>query len=221
MLCDASLWDGVAPELLPHAGPRPGRIDLDGSVGEMAESVLAGAPDRFALAGHSLGAIVALEIMRRAPARVTRLALLNASARGPSEAQRSAWAGLRERVERGEFQATASDLARSNLPTERRSDAGMVERCERMAHAIGAAGLLRQLAAQDDRPDSRASLGSIRVPTLVLSGAQDEVCPPALQAELAAGIPGAEHVTVEGAGHMAALEEPEAVAGHLAAWLSR
>jgi pimeloyl-ACP methyl ester carboxylesterase len=89
-----------------------------------------------------------------------------------------------------------------------------------MALGIGPRGLLRQLAAQTTRPDSRPALAAIRVPTLVLSGSADGVCPPALQEELAAAIPQARHVTIAGAGHMAPLEEPAAVAAALADWLA-
>ena len=221
MLGDAGLWDGVAPDLLDRAAPRFARIDLDDSVPGMAESVLVAAPERFALAGHSLGAIVALEVVRRAPERVTRLALLNASARPASEVQLEAWEQLRRRTADGEFGALVRDFATANVAEGRRADAELVARVESMAHAVGPRGLLRQLAAQASRPDSRPSLGRIGAPVLVLTGAEDEVCPPPLQEELATGIPGAVHATIDGAGHMAALEQPTAVAGHLREWLAR
>jgi pimeloyl-ACP methyl ester carboxylesterase len=206
MLGDATLWDGVAPTL---DAARFGRIDLDDSIAEMAATVLAAAPERFALAGHSLGAIVALEIMRQAPARVTRLALLNASARPASEAQLAAWAAMRD----GQFDAVVRDFGAANAgPTLR-------DRVERMARGVGPRGLRRQLAAQASRPDSRPWLAAIAVPTLVLTGTEDAICPPELQEELVAGIPRARHAVVEGAGHMAPLEDPAAVAAHLQHWL--
>jgi pimeloyl-ACP methyl ester carboxylesterase len=206
MLGDATLWDDVAPTL---GGARFGRIDLDDSIAEMAATVLASAPERFALAGHSLGAIVALEIMRQAPARVTRLALLNASARPASEAQLTAWAAMRD----GEFDAVVRDFAMANTRAQ------LTERVEGMARAVGPRGLRRQLAAQASRPDSRPWLAAIAVPTLVLTGTEDAICPRELQEELVGGIPRARHVVVEGAGHMAPLEDPAAVAAHLQHWL--
>lgn len=221
MLGDDSTWAEVAALLGDQAAPRACRIDLDDSVPEMARSVLAAAPERFALAGHSLGGIVALEVLRQAPHRVTLLALCNTSGRPPSDEQLTAWARLRERVEAGEFLTAASEVAVTNLPEHRRGDAELVERCERMARSVGADGLLRQLAAQATRPDSLPFLADIAVPTLVLSGAVDQISPPALQQELAAGIDGAERVMVPGAGHMAPLEDPAAVAAHLAAWFQR
>jgi pimeloyl-ACP methyl ester carboxylesterase len=214
MLGDATLWDDVAPRL--DVPLRFARIDLDDSVAEMAASVLAGAPARFALAGHSLGGIVALEVLRRAPRRVTRAALLNASARPASEQQLGAWAALRARALDGDFAALAHDFALSNLPTAHH---GLAGRVAAMARRVGPRALLRQLAAQATRPDSRPSLSAIRAPTLVLSGSADAVCPPALQHELADGVPGAQRVPIDGAGHMAPLEDPPAVAAALAEWL--
>jgi len=90
---------------------------------------------------------------------------------------------------------------------------------EAMALAVGPRGMRRQLAAQATRPDSRPALADIAVPTLVLTGAEDRICPRPLQEELAAGIPGAHHVVVEDAGHMAALDQPDRVAAHLKTWL--
>ena len=207
MLGDATLWDEVAPALTEHAAVRFARIDLDDAVADMAAGVLACAPERFALAGHSLGAIVALEVVRQAPERVTRLALLNASARPANDAQLEAWAAMRD----GEFGAVTQQFALAN--------GGPQHTVEAMAHAVGPQGLRRQLAAQAARPDSRPSLGAIKVPTLVLTGAQDGICPPELQEELVAGIPDARHAVIEGAGHMAPLDAPAAVAAHLQNWL--
>lgn len=221
MLGDAGLWDEVAFSLSALAAPRVGRIDLDYSVSEMAASVLASAPDRFALAGHSLGAFVALEMVRQAPGRVTRLALLNASARPASDAQIKTWAGLRERTENRDFASLAHDFALANLPARRHDDVELVHRVEAMALAVGADGLLRQLTAQQSRPDGLPHLAQIGIPTLVLGGSEDAVCPPAMQKELADGIPGAEHITLDGVGHLALLEDPPSVAEHLAAWLAR
>jgi pimeloyl-ACP methyl ester carboxylesterase len=218
MLGDESLWDGVAPAIGEVARPWPARIDLDDSVAEMAESVLAVSPERFALAGHSLGGIVALEIVRRAPHRVTRLALINASGRGPSEAQLAAWAQARQRIESGAFDEVADELALTTLGPDHREPA-LVARNRKMADTVGGAGLLRQLAAQTTRPDSLAALPHIGVPVLVVSATEDAICPPHLQAELAERCGNAELVSVPGSGHMTPLEAPAVLASHLRRWL--
>jgi pimeloyl-ACP methyl ester carboxylesterase len=219
MLGDADVWADAAALLAEDRSVQVGRIDLDDSVAGAAASVLATAPPRFALAGHSLGGIVAFEIVRQAPSRVSRLALLNTSARPGSEEQQAAWSRLRQRVEDGDFPAIAQEMARATLPDHRHADAELVARGERSAAVVGATGLLRQLAAQATRPDSRPELSSIRVPTVVVTGADDQISPAELQEELAAAIPGAVHQTLKGVGHMAPIEAPAAVAEVLATWL--
>lgn len=220
MLGDASLWDELAGLLNDVVMPWPARIDLDDSVVEMAASVLAEAPARFALGGHSLGAIVALEVMRQAPQRVTRLVLFNASGRGPSEAQQAAWAAWRKRTEDGEFDEVATELAAATLPAARRQDESLVHADLQMARAIGGDGFVRQLSAQATRPDSLSSVGAITVPVLVVSGELDEVCPPALQRELVDHCPAADLATLPHVGHMAPLEAPGPLAELLRRWFT-
>lgn len=212
MLGDASVWDGVAGLVADVVIPAPARIDLDESIGDMAESVLAAAPDRFFVCGHSLGGIVALEMLRRDAGRVRGAVLANSSARPGSPAQQAAWSRWRQRAGAGEFEAVAAELARSTLPPGRRHDVRLVEQNEHMARAVGPDGFARQLAAQITRPDSRGTLRGIDVPVVVVSSEEDEVCPPDLQRELADCFPAAESVNVPGAGHMLPLEQPAALA---------
>jgi pimeloyl-ACP methyl ester carboxylesterase len=221
MLGDASLWDRFAARVDDLVLPWPARIDLDDSVQEMAATVLAEAPSRFALAGHSLGAIVAMEIVRQQPERVRSLALVNASARGPVDVQLAAWASWRQRVTEGEFDRIASELAVATLAPSRRADPPIVEANRRMADTVGADGFLRQLSAQMTRPDSSVSVGAITVPVLVVSGEFDEICEPALQRELAEHCSNAEFVSIAGGGHMLPLESPDALAEQFRTWLTK
>jgi 4-hydroxy-2-oxoheptanedioate aldolase len=218
MLGGPALWSDVLDHL-PGVRPVIGRIDLDDSVAEMASTALAQAPPRFALAGHSLGAIVALEIVRRAPERVTRLALLNASARGAGEAQMTEWTAMDERVAAGGFAEVLREFSEAGVAGARQNTAPLGEQLIAMGDQVGAAGLRRQLRAQIGRPDARPWLGRIRCPVLVISGGADRVSPPALQAELAAGIPGARLLELEDCGHAAPLEQPGPVAAAFARWL--
>ncbi len=218
MLGDRTVWTGVAADLADVAQCSFPRIDRSDTIAALAADVLAEAPERFALAGHSLGGIVALQIVREAPERVTRLALVNTSGREASASQLQGWADLASRTRAGEFAAIAGEMGRHTLP-ESRHWADIIARNVAMADTVGECGLLRQLAAQSSRPDSRPALGDIRVPTLVVSGALDHVCPPALQSELADGIPGASHVVLESVGHMAPLESPYHLALVLREWL--
>ncbi len=219
MLGDEHLWDDVSAALADIAVPWPLRIDLDDSVAAMAESVLAAAPPRFALAGHSLGAIVGLEIVRRASHRVTHLALLNASARAADAAQLAVWARWGEQLRDGAFDRLARELAASTLGPARRDEPALAQRNAAMAATVTQSGFARQLAAQATRPDSREHLAAITVPTLVVSGTADDVCPPVRQEELVELCPAATLVSVDG-GHMLPLEAPADVADALRAWLA-
>jgi len=218
MLGDARVFEQVVPLLPGGVECRPMRIDVDDSIEEMAASVLAAAPARFALAGHSLGGIVALAICRREPGRITRLALLNTSARAASPAQLEVWRQLKERTDAGEFAAVVAEQAPVNLGSAATDT--LVAHWTAMATSVGPGGFHRQLTAQAARPDSTPTLGSVGVPCLVVSGADDEVCPPAVQAELVAGLADVQHVTIPGAGHMSPLDRPAEVAAALGAWLA-
>jgi pimeloyl-ACP methyl ester carboxylesterase len=218
MLGDATLWNGVRDRLGEVVALLPACL-VDDSVPAAASTVLAGCPARFALAGHSLGGIVALEMVRQAPDRISRLALLNSSGRGPSPAQQATWSGWRRRTLAGEFAQIADELATATLSRARRERADLVAANVAMAHRVGPQGFLRQLSAQKTRPDSLAGLDAITVPVLVVSGDDDEVCPPMLQQELAMHCRQAELVTIAGGGHMLPLECPDEVAAQLRDWL--
>lgn len=217
MLGDASVWRDVADRLGDVAECRFPRIDGHDSVAALAASVLRESPGRFAVGGHSLGGIVALAVMRLAPGRVTGLALLNTSARPGSPEQLATWEQMARRTSEGEFGAVAGELATLTLPEGQRHPP-LLERNAAMPSTVGATGFLRQLSAQRSRPDSRPFLGDIAVPTVVVTGALDEVSPAHLQQELVSGIPHARHVVLD-CGHMSPLEAPEQVALVLGAWL--
>ena len=218
MLGDESLWRGVLARLDPATEPLCLRSDSGDTVHEVAAAVLDAAPPTFALAGHSFGGIVALEVQRQAPQRVVRLALLSASARAGSPAQQRSWSVLQSRTLAGEFATVAGELAVATLPTHHRGPDLMAQNLA-MSRTVGACGLLRQLAAQGARPDSRPGLVSIAVPTTVVIGERDQICPPDLQHEVASSIPGAVTAVLADVGHMSPLEAPDAVAAALRAWL--
>jgi pimeloyl-ACP methyl ester carboxylesterase len=219
MLGDDRVWGDVAAELSDVAQPSFPRIDQHDTIASMAAAVLTEAPERFALAGHSLGGIVALELLRQSPERVTRLALVNTSGRDASATQLESWATMVTRTKAGEFGEVAAELGHATLPEAHRG-AELAARNTAMAETVGADGFLRQLAAQATRPDSRPTLQGVGVPTLVVTGALDHVCPPALQQELAGAIRGSRHVVIADAGHMSPLETPHEVAQALRVWLA-
>ena len=216
--CDHDLWTEVMAAVADRANPIPVRIDLDSSISGMAETILASAPDRFALAGHSQGAIVCLEIIRQAPERVLRLALINAGGRAGDESQLATWSELRRRLESGRDGAVVADLVAASLNPAVSAVTG--ERMTAMAERVGRGGLLRQLTAQSGRADSRPGLAAISCPTLVIAGDQDRVCPLELPRELAGSIPNARLEVIKGCGHLAPLERPREMSDLLRVWLA-
>ena len=189
LLCDERLWRDQIQGL---AGVEAGVADLtqDSDLAGMARRALAAAPPRFALAGVSMGGYVALEIIRRAPERVTRLALFDTSARPDTDEASRRRRGLMALTRSGQFRGVTPRLLPQLIHPDR-LEGPLGPEVMAMAERIGRDAFLRQQEAILARPDSRPMLGSIAVPTLVAVGAQDALTPPHLAAEMAAGIPGA------------------------------
>jgi pimeloyl-ACP methyl ester carboxylesterase len=218
LLCDAALWQYQMTALAEFAEPAVADLTGAASIPAMADAVLAAAPPRFALAGLSMGGYVALEILRRAPGRVSRLALLDTSARADTDEMRERRRGLIELAQLGRFKGVTPRLLPLLLHPDHLVEpfTGIVTG---MAERVGRAGFLRQETAILGRIDSRASLAAITVPTLVICGDADALTPPALAREIAGGIAGARLVLIEGAGHLTPLEQPEAVNRAMIEWL--
>lgn len=191
----------------------------DDSVGGIARRLLAAAPPRFALAGLSMGGYTAFEVMRTAPQRVARLALLDTAARADvpeqSDRRRAQMALARD----GRFAEVLEPLFLSWVHRAHRTDAALRGIVWRMAEDTGPEAFVRQQTAIMTRPDSRPGLAAIRCPTLVLVGDGDEATPPDRAAEIANGIAGARLVTVPEAGHLSTLEQPQHVTRALVEWL--
>jgi pimeloyl-ACP methyl ester carboxylesterase len=220
LICDATIWEEIAPRLSGIADPRIYSFPDFDSIAAMAEHVLATAPPHFALAGHSMGGRVALEILRLAPARVLRLALLNTGARAAEDSE----ARTRRRLVQIAREQGMTALAAQWLPpmmgaSRARIDA-VTPRLVRMAERATPESFAAQVAALLDRPDQLALLPTIRVPTLLLSGAEDNWSPLAQHAEMHERIPRSTLVAISDAGHMAPVEQPAAVADALEKWLA-
>ncbi|CAA9467522.1 MAG: Beta-ketoadipate enol-lactone hydrolase [uncultured Rubrobacteraceae bacterium] len=220
LLCDERLWRHQAENLADLAG----RVLIpdvtgEGTVAGMARGVLEAAPERFALAGLSMGGYVSLEIMRQAPERVEGLALLDTSARADTPEQTEARLGLIELARRGRFDEVWRGLLPKVVHPDRLEEPGLRSAVREMAHAVGPEGFERQERAIIGRPDSRPDLPVISCPTLVLCGRDDALTPPHLHEELAERIPGARLVQIDHCGHLSTLERPEAVTRAMRAWL--
>jgi pimeloyl-ACP methyl ester carboxylesterase len=191
----------------------------DDSMGGIARRILASAPPRFALAGLSMGGYICFEILRQAPTRVARLALLDTSARADTPeatAQRRAQMTLASNGRLGE--AVEQQFVRMVHPLHR-NDPQLREINKLMAEDVGPEGFLRQQTAIMERPDSRPTLATILCPALVLVGEQDELTPLDRAVEMAHGIRGAQLVTVLECAHLSTLERPREVTRALLEWL--
>ena len=178
LLCDATLWRAQIDDLADVAAPMVADLTLDGSVAAMAARTLAAAPPRFSLVALSMGGYVAFEIMRQAPERVTRLALLATSA-APDDAARAAERrGAMESLRIGKFMGVTARLL-PQLVHPGHVEGPVGEAVIAMAQRVGRAAFLRQQQAILTRPDSRPTLAAIAVPTIVGVGDGDRLTPPA------------------------------------------
>lgn len=219
LLCDAGLWRHQLAALAPVADCTVADLTLDDSLEAMSARAMEGLPGRFSVVALSMGGYVAFELLRQAPGRVALLCLISTSARPDTPEGSRRRRGLMALVARGgRFRGVTPRLLADLLHPANLGDAALVQEIFGMADRLGKAAYLRQQAAILARPDSRPDLPGIGVPTLVLAGEADALTPPALSAEIAAGIPGAVLRCLPGAGHLPPLEQPHAVTDLLLQW---
>lgn len=219
MMCDQRLWRPQLEAL--DARCRVGDLTRGESIEAIAADLLADLPTRFALAGLSMGGIVAFEMWRRAPERIERLALLDTNFRADPPERRRLRNEQIVRVAAGQLESVLRDELKPNyLAASHRADTRLLDEVLAMGMELGPTVFERQSKALRDRPDSSATLATIDCPALVLCGSEDSLCPVALHEEMAAAIPGAELCVIEDCGHLATLEQPGAVNGALARWLA-
>jgi pimeloyl-ACP methyl ester carboxylesterase len=222
--CDSAVFAPALAHLPPPAGWHVCETAGVASLGAMAEHVLATAPPAFALAGHSMGGRVALEIVRRAPERVLRLALFDtgwrerpAGAAGEEErASRLALLALAR--ERG-MRAMGKVWVQRMVHPSRLADGRLMDAILDMIERHTPEQFAREIEALLARPDAGAVLRSLRCPTLVLCGRDDAWSTLAQHEEIVAMVPGARLVAVAACGHMAPMEQPARVAEALDGWL--
>jgi pimeloyl-ACP methyl ester carboxylesterase len=217
--CSARLYAGQIPALWGFGPVTIADHRRDDSVAAIAAHILVTAPPRFALVGLSMGGYIALAIMREAPERVARLALLDSSARPDTAEQSERRRGLIALAEGGRFSELPDLLFPVFVHRNRQGDETLRVIVRTMAEETGPQAFMRQQRAIMTRPDCRPQLASIRCPTLVLVGDGDELTPPALSLEIHAGVSGSRLVTVPDCGHLSTLERPEPVNQALVEWL--
>lgn len=219
LLCDARLWRDQVAGLADVADPQVADLTRDDSLSAMARRALADAPPQFALAALSMGGYVAFEILRQAPERVARLALLATSA-SPDTAERAAHrrAGMSS-LQHGRFVGVTRRML-PQLVHPDRVETPLGDDVRAMAERVGGEAFLRQQTAILGRPDSRPLLASIRVPTLVGVGDADVLTPPAESRAIFRAIPGASLHVFGRCGHLPAMERPAMTTALLRGWLA-
>ncbi len=220
MMCDERLF---MPQVAAFAAEREvlhGDITRAPDMKSLAAQVLATAPDRFALAGLSMGGIVAMEVVRQAPERVTRLALLDTNPRAELPEVKLRRGPQIEAARAGGLERIMREELKPNYLTEGPRYAEILDLCMSMALDLGAEVFERQSIALRDRPDQQETLKGVAVPTLILCGRHDALCPVERHDLMHSLIDGSHLIIVEDAGHMPTLEQPQDVTDAMAAWLA-
>ena len=220
LTCSARLYAEQIPALWRFGPVTVADHRHDDSMASIARRILAAAPPRFALAGLSMGGYIAFEIMRQAPQRVARLALLDTGARAETPEQTERRKHVIALAKAGRY-AEVSDIAFPlYVHRNRHNDLALKRIVRMMAEETGLEAYLRQQQAIMTRPDSRPGLGAIKCPTLVLVGDGDEATPPELAREIAGAIGGARLAVIPNCGHLSTLEQPEKVTAALVDWMN-
>jgi pimeloyl-ACP methyl ester carboxylesterase len=221
LLCDETIWADVPDRLGDIAEVRVISFGGFSSIAAMAEHALTRAPERFAVAGHSMGGRVALEIMRSAPGRVSGLALLNTGVHPVRDGERQS----RGRLLQIAYEHGMSALAAEWLPPLMAGGVPrtmeLLPRLTAMVERSTPASYAGQINALLNRPDAQPVLPTIGVPTLLLSGSEDSWSPMSQHETMRRRIPHATLFEIHGAGHMAPVERPDAVAVALREWLAK
>ncbi len=220
LVCDGALWAYQAQHVADLAAVHIADLTRHESIAAMAETVLDEAPPAFALAGLSMGGYVALEVVRRAPERVTRLALFDTTARADTREKARQRRFLLRLAQRGRFKGVTPRLLPQLIHPDRLGDAALAAAVLAMAERVGQAAFIRQETALLARADGRHNLAAIACPTLVVCGRQDALTPLELSEELARLIPRARLAVIEDCGHLPTMERPEEATALLREWLT-
>ena len=217
MMCDARLF---GPQLAALGGTVLTFGRRDSTVADMAAGLLARAPERFALAGLSMGGIVAMEMIRQAPERVDRIALLDTNPLAEAEAVKARRGPQIARVQAGRLAEVMRDEMKPHYLADGPNRAAILDLCMDMALSEGPEVFVNQSLALRDRPDQCDTLRSYARPALVLCGQEDRLCPVERHELMHSLLPRATLTVIPDAGHLATLEQPEATIAALQAWLA-
>lgn len=218
MMCDARLW---APQMAAfgrravlHAPCTEAETMAD-----LAAAILAAAPPHFALAGLSMGGIVAMEVLRQAPQRVERLALLDTNPLAETAEVQARRAPQIARALSGGLAAVMRDEMKPNYLAQGPGQGAILDLCMDMALTLGPEVFARQSRALRGRPDQTATLAAFRGPALVMMGVEDRLCPRDRHDLMHRLMPQSRLAVIDGAGHLPTLEKPAETTAELVRWL--
>lgn len=220
-LCDEKLWSHQIMNLSDIADVTVGNLSLDDSISGMATRILEEAPRHFALAGLSMGGTVALEIIRQAPERVKKLALLDTNPYPSRTEQINNWSKFIQMANSGSFmEVTENYLLPLLTSPDNRDNPELINTIYQMAESVGKDAMIRQMTALKGKPDYPHDLHNIHCHSLIVYGKEDAMVSYDAQKELQKQIPDSHLVVVEAAGHLSSLEQPQAVTALMRYWLS-
>ena len=218
MMCDARMWGGIDRGLgVPVIHHVPTGAE---TMPDLATLFLTDAPPQFALAGLSMGGILAMEILRQAPNRVTRLALLDTNPRAETAAVKARRGPQIDRALAGDLEGVMRHDMKPNYLAPGPNKADILDLCMDMALTLGPLVFARQSRALRDRPDQQATLAAFKGPALVLMGAEDRLCPLDRHQLMHDLMPQSRLHIIPGAAHLPPLEQPDATARALRDWLA-
>jgi pimeloyl-ACP methyl ester carboxylesterase len=226
LMCDAAVWQPQQQRLASLARIEIAEHGLASDLGVMAQQILDAYPGPLAVAGHSMGGRVALEVVRQAPQRVRALALLDtgchALGAGPAgERERTSRMGVLAQARRAGLRAAATDWLQGMVHPSRLGDQALCASIIAMWERRSVEHLAAQMQALLGRPEAAHLLPGLAVPALVLCGAEDLSAPVQQHMEMAGLLPQSDYVQVAECGHMCTLERADEVNTAMAMWLSR
>ena len=219
MMCDARLF---APQVAEFAAQRQVMVmPLTGreSIKKLAEDILRDAPHHFALLGLSMGGIVAMEMLRQAPERISRLALLDTNPLADTPERKLVREQQIKRVEAGELRTIMRDEMKPNYLAESENKNEILELCMDMAELLGPQVFIEQSRALRSRPDQCETLKTVQVPTLIACGEHDSLCPIEKHQLMHELVSGSQLSVIRQAGHLPTLEQAGLMNQQLMLWL--
>ncbi|MGS2722199.1 alpha/beta fold hydrolase [Porticoccus sp. GXU_MW_L64] len=220
ILCDEWVWQHQVKALANVVDIAVADLRGHNCLSSMAEAILQQAPDQFALAGHSMGGRVALEMMRLAPQRITRLALLDTGVHSTTEAEYSKRSAQNQTARQQGMGTIVDSWIAGMVHSDRVTDTALISGIRDMLLRMTPQDLANMNTAMLSRSDATPLLAQISCPTLFLCGRQDSYSPLVRHRQMAAMVPGARLAVIEGCGHMTTLERPHEVTACLRNWLS-